>query len=71
MVYTWPAAFPHVFSPRSATAGFMRAFVAKGRMGKVLARVPVHVVTLRAALLGAALRGLELAASSAVIAGGR
>ena len=41
---------------------FMRAFVAKGPMGAMLARIPVHVVALRAALLGAALRGLELAA---------
>jgi glucokinase len=43
---------------------FMRAFVAKGRLGEMLARVPVHVVTLRAALLGAALHGLEIAAST-------
>jgi len=47
---------------------FMRPFVAKGRLGEMLARVPVHVVTLRAALLGAALSGLEIAASSGVIA---
>jgi glucokinase len=38
---------------------FMRAFTAKGRMGELLARVPVSVVALEAALLGAALRGLE------------
>jgi glucokinase len=50
---------------------FMRAFVAKGRLGKVLARVPVHVVTLRAALLGAALRGLELAGSPRSMARGK
>jgi glucokinase len=45
---------------------FLRAFTAKGRMGELLARVPVSVVALEAALLGAALRGLELAASSGV-----
>jgi glucokinase len=37
---------------------FMRAFTAKGRLGELLARMPVHVVSLRAALLGAAHRGL-------------
>jgi glucokinase len=42
---------------------FLRAFTAKGRMGELLARVPVWVVALRAAILGAALRGLELAAA--------
>jgi glucokinase len=38
---------------------FLRAFTAKGRMSELLARVPVSVVTLEAALLGAAIRGLE------------
>ena len=38
---------------------FLRAFVAKGRMSALLSRVPVYVVALRAALLGAALQGLE------------
>ncbi|MGH7498984.1 MAG: glucokinase [Gemmatimonadales bacterium] len=42
---------------------FMRAFVAKGRLDELLVRVPVHVVTRRAALLGAAMRGCELAAA--------
>lgn len=42
---------------------FMRAFVAKGRLRELLARVPVRVVTSRAALLGAALRGLEVNAA--------
>jgi glucokinase len=41
---------------------FMRAFTAKGRLSEVLADLPVHVVTVNAALLGAALHGLELAA---------
>ncbi|MFL5461746.1 MAG: glucokinase [Gemmatimonadales bacterium] len=39
---------------------FFTAFTAKGRMTELLARVPVTVVTLEAALFGAALRGLEL-----------
>ena len=50
---------------------FMRAFTAKGRMGELLARVPVSVVALEAALLGAALRGLELAAPPRSMARGR
>lgn len=49
--------------PALEGGGFMRAFVAKGRLGELLGRVPVHVVKHRSALLGAALRGLELAAS--------
>jgi glucokinase len=36
----------------------MRAFVNKGRLSDLLARMPVNVVTTRAALLGAALYGL-------------
>jgi glucokinase len=38
---------------------FLRAFSTKGRMSELLARMPVRVVALRAAILGAALRGLE------------
>lgn len=45
---------------------FMRTFTAKGRMGDLLSRVPVHVVMRRAALLGAALRGLGLASALGV-----
>jgi glucokinase len=37
---------------------FFTAFRAKGRMAELLGRMPVSVVTLEAALLGAALRGL-------------
>jgi glucokinase len=47
--------------PALADGRFLRAFTAKGRMEEVLARVPVSVVALEAALLVAALRGLELA----------
>ncbi|MFL5515519.1 MAG: glucokinase, partial [Gemmatimonadales bacterium] len=42
---------------------FMRALVTKGRLGNQLAQMPVSLVTLRAALLGAALSGLEIGAS--------
>jgi len=38
---------------------FMRAFTRKGRFHDLTARMPVHVITARAALLGAAMRGLE------------
>jgi glucokinase len=38
---------------------FMRAFTDKGRMSDLLSALPVHVVTARAALLGAALYGLD------------
>jgi glucokinase len=40
----------------------MRAFTAKGRFMNLLSAVPVHVVTVNAALLGAAIYGLEQAA---------
>ncbi len=52
---------PQKILPALDDGRFMRAFVAKGRLGEMLARMPVFVVTLRAALLGAALSGLELA----------
>jgi glucokinase len=39
---------------------FLQAFTAKGRMDELLGRMPVSVVALEAALLGAALRGLGL-----------
>lgn len=38
---------------------FMRAFTAKGRFANMLSAVPVHVITINAALLGAAIYGLE------------
>jgi glucokinase len=37
---------------------FMRAFTAKGRFANLLSAVPVHVITINAALLGAAIYGL-------------
>jgi glucokinase len=41
--------------------GFLQAFVQKGRLGRVLARIPVHVILTPAALMGAGQFGLELA----------
>jgi glucokinase len=38
---------------------FMRAFSAKGRFADLLRAIPVHVVTINASLLGAAIYGLE------------
>jgi glucokinase len=45
--------------PKLTDGRFMRAFASKGRMSDLLAAMPVHVVTARAALLGAALYGLD------------
>jgi glucokinase len=47
--------------PRLRDGAFMRAFTDKGRFAGLLAQVPVHVVTMNAALLGAALYGLAQA----------
>jgi glucokinase len=41
---------------------FIRAFKNKGRFEELMARLPIHVITTRAALLGAASFGLERAA---------
>lgn len=45
--------------PRLTDGRFMEAFLNKGRMADLLRSMPVHVVTTRAALLGAALYGLD------------
>jgi glucokinase len=47
--------------PQLQDGAFMRAFTAKGRFMNLLSAVPVHVVTVNAALLGAAIYGLEQA----------
>jgi glucokinase len=38
---------------------FVQTFAAKGRFKSLMERVPIHVITARAALIGAAARGLE------------
>jgi glucokinase len=45
--------------PKLTDGRLMQAFLNKGRMSKLLAAMPIHVVTARAALLGAALYGLD------------
>jgi glucokinase len=45
--------------PQLEDGGFMDAFVAKGRFADRLATTPIQVITTRAALLGAAIYGLE------------
>jgi glucokinase len=40
--------------------GFLEAFLQKGRLGRVLADIPVHVILSPAALMGAAQFGLDL-----------
>jgi glucokinase len=51
---------PLHIAPALATGRFIHAFQHKGRFAALLARMPVHVVVRRAALVGAARYGLGL-----------
>jgi glucokinase len=50
--------------PDLLDGAFMRSFAAKGRFANLLQDVPVHLITINAALLGAALFGLKGAAAT-------
>ncbi|MGC9271515.1 glucokinase [Acidiphilium sp.] len=51
--------------PQLTDGAFMRSFTAKGRFANLLSQIPVHVITINAALLGAAIHGLRKAGPDA------
>ncbi len=50
--------------PQLQDGAFMATFSAKGRFNTMLRQIPVHVIMINAALLGAAIYGLEQAAAT-------
>lgn len=60
---------PQRILPALEDGRFMRSFIAKGRMSELLSRIPVWVVALHAALLGAALVGLRGMSESGEMSG--
>ena len=50
--------------PQLEGGAFMHAFTDKGRFADRLAAMPVHVITAQAALMGAAIRGLDIMRSA-------
>jgi glucokinase len=45
--------------PQLQDGAFMKAFADKGRFANLLRGIPVHVIVINAALLGAAIYGIE------------